>query len=70
MSEYNEEHSLCLEGLLTLRDDLRFLLSLLDSWEKKPPEGLDPTFYHTLTYEGDMEIWKKVEAIRAKVEGV
>lgn len=50
--------------------EYNFLLSLLDSWKERPPEGLDPTFYTTLTYEGDMKIWERVEAIRAKVEGV
>jgi len=30
-------------------------------------KGLDPTFYHTLTYDGDMELQKIVDVLREKL---
>lgn len=30
-------------------------------FSSKPSKGLDPTFYHTLSYEGDMEQYEKLE---------
>ena len=43
------------------RADLRLLLSFAP---EDCPEGLDPTFYHTLTYEGDRALQDRVDAVR------
>lgn len=32
------------------------------------PKGLDPTFYHTLTYDGDLETQKIADELRDKLE--
>lgn len=45
--------------------DMKLLLSFVP--KELPDElakGLDPTFYHTLTYEGDIEILKKLQRIK------
>ena len=42
------------------REDLRLLLSFAP---KGCPEGLDPTFYHTLTYKGDKKIQDRIDAL-------
>lgn len=49
-----------------MRDDIRFLLSFVPPWAKDVPEGLDPTFYGTLTAAGDREVKAHVDAIRAR----
>lgn len=50
-----------------LRDDLKFLLSFAPA---QSPEhvvaGLAPMFYVTLTYEGDLALAERVEAIRKR----
>lgn len=52
------------------KDDVRFLLSLLPDWaEGEVPEGLDPMFYGTGSAEGDRDVKRRVDEIRAKVEG-
>ena len=33
-------------------------------WDEEPPKGLDPTFYRTLSYEGDMKIYNKIQALK------
>ena len=33
-------------------------------WDEEPPKGLDPTFYRTLSYEGDMKIYNKIKALK------
>lgn len=52
-----------------IQEDIKFLLSLVPEWAKKEvPEGLDPTFYGTLTEEGDNEIKKRIDEITTKYE--
>lgn len=34
----------------------------------EPPKGLDPTFYHTGTYKGDMNIWEMIQSIKEFVD--
>ncbi len=43
----------------------RILLNFLPLDE--PPQGLDPTFYHTLRYEDEMKLWRQCKAIEAKL---
>lgn len=46
-------------------DDVKFLLSFAP--KDKPesvPKGLNPMFYHTLSYEGDYDITIRLEKIR------
>ena len=38
------------------------------SFAEQPPKGLDPTFYHTLSYDGDMEIYEKMMLIKQAIE--
>lgn len=48
-----------------VKEDIKFLLSFTpasDPVEVEP--GLAPMFYITLTYEGDVELAKRVKAIR------
>lgn len=49
------------EGCVTA-EDARFLLSFAP---KDCPEGLDPTLYHTLTYEGDKKLQDRIDSLRA-----
>ncbi len=44
-----------------LKADCRFLLGFAP---KDVPTKLDPTFYHTLTYEGDVQLQERVDRIR------
>lgn len=53
-----------------LREDIRFLLNLIPDWAKVVPKGLDATFYGTNTYEGDLEVNRRVNRIRKKHIGV
>ena len=46
-----------------LETGIKFLLSFAPD---KPPKGLDPTFYHTGTYEGDLELWNRIDSIGAQ----
>ena len=48
--------------------EIKLLLSLIPDWAKIVPSGLDPTFYGTLTYSGDLDIKHRVDAIQARVE--
>ena len=50
------------------QEAIAYLLTLLQGWEKEIPKGLDPTFYVTTTYEGDVEVKKKVDVIRDRYE--
>ena len=43
--------------------DIKFLLSFAP--DESPP-GLDPTFYHTLTHDGDMELSERIKNIRLR----
>lgn len=49
-------------------EDAIFLLSLLPKWAQEVPKGLDPTFYGTCSAEGDENVKRKVDEIRAKLE--
>jgi len=39
-----------------LLSDIELLLHLVPEWVKRVPKGLDPTFYGTLTYNGDLAV--------------
>jgi hypothetical protein len=54
---------LCLEDT-----EVRIILNLLPKGDV--PEGLDPTFYHTLSYDGDMKLQKAVDKLREKLENL
>ena len=54
------------QRIAELEADNKFLLSFAPD---KPQEGLDPTFYFTLTYSGDFELWQRVERIRDQPKG-
>lgn len=49
-------------------DDTHFLLSLLPDWAKIVPSNLDPTFYGTGSYEGDMEVKDRIDRIKKRAE--
>ena len=49
-------------------DDMQFLLSLLPDWTKEVPKGLDPTFYGTLSYEGDKLVKIRIENIMKRAK--
>ena len=40
--------------------EIRLILNFLPKSDKPVPKGLDPTFYWTLSYEGDLAIQKDV----------
>ena len=45
--------------------EVRIILNLLP---KGPvPEGLDPTFYHTLTHDGDVKLQAQFDQLREKL---
>ena len=46
-------------------EDAKLLLSFAP---KDCPKGLGPTFYHTLSYEGDKELQVRIDRIREAVE--
>jgi len=48
--------------ILVKVEDLRLLLSFAP---KDVPEGLDPTFYHTLSYDGDAKLQKDIDRIKS-----
>jgi hypothetical protein len=50
----------------SIKEDLNFLIhiAVLAIRPDKPVhKGLDPTFYHTLTYEGDVELVNKLNNV-------
>lgn len=49
-------------------DNAHFLWNLMPEWVRKDEPGLDPTMYGTGTYEGDLEVQKKVREILNKGE--
>lgn len=49
-------------------DEIRLILSLLRTEEV--PEGLDPTFYLTLTYEGDVKLHNRMTDLRDRLTWV
>ena len=48
-------------------DEINLILNFLP--DGNPPKGLDPMFYHTLTYEGDVKIQERADQLREKLEG-
>lgn len=46
-------------------EDVKLLLSFCP---KDCPEGLDPTFYHSLSYERDKEMQNRIDGIKAMIE--
>jgi hypothetical protein len=54
-----------MQAVARLRNDVKFLLTLLPAWAlSEPEEGLFPMFYGTLTADGDREIVARVKAIQ------
>jgi hypothetical protein len=56
--------------ILFLKEEMKYLLKVLDNLRQfKLPisEGLDPTLYATLSYEGDLAIAQRIEEIRGRV---
>jgi hypothetical protein len=49
--------------------DFQLLLSLVPDWVDNVKKGLDPTFYGTGTYEGDLTLKKRVDDIREFIKG-
>ena len=47
-------------------EDIKFLLSFVPDWAKIVTKGLDPTFYGTLTCEGDLKVKRRVDEIVRK----
>ncbi len=45
------------------KENAEFIWSLMPTWIKNQPDGLNPTFYATLSAEGDKEISNKVKSI-------
>lgn len=55
-----------------LREALEFTISAADylyKTESPVPRGLAPMFYHSLSYEGDVELVEKTKKARAALEG-
>ena len=48
------------------KEELNLLFSLLPLWVLAVPTGLDPTFYGTGSYEGDLKVQQKVKKIKEK----
>ena len=70
---YDElDKAYCRRGvqILFLKEDMKYLLRVVDNLKNfnlPISEGLDPTCYATLSYEGDLEIAKRIEEIRGRV---
>lgn len=47
-------------------DEIRLILNLLP--KGLVPRGLDATFYHTLTYDGDVKLQQTADSLREKLE--
>ena len=45
----------------------KYLMAFVPDWAKIVPRGLDPTFYGTLSYEGDLNIKNRIEEIQAMI---
>ena len=55
-----------------LREALEFTISAAEylyNTESPVPRGLAPMFYHSLSYEGDVELVEKTKKARAALEG-
>jgi len=48
-------------------DEYLLLKSLIPDWAKIVPKGLDPTFYGTGSYEGDIKVMNKVKDIHKRL---
>ena len=46
----------------------KYLMSFVPDWARIVPKGLDPTFYGTLSYAGDLEVKRRVDEIKALIE--
>jgi hypothetical protein len=67
-----EAFELLLAENAALREALAFTLKAAEQLyrpDKPLTPGLDPTFYHTLTYEGDLELIANTKKARAALEG-
>lgn len=70
---YDElDKAYCRRGveILFLKEEMKYLLKVIDNQRQfKLPisEGLDPTFYATLSYEGDLAIAQRIEEIRGRI---
>lgn len=54
-----------MKGLLISTMDLKFLLSFAPSdTPEEVPKGLSPEFYHTLNYDSEVTLAKRVQKIR------
>ena len=53
------------EALVRIDELEAYCKFLLGFAPKDVPDNLDPTFYHTLTYEGDCQLQERVDKIRA-----
>lgn len=51
-----------------LLEACKYLMSFVPEWAENVPEGLDPIFYGTLSYNGDLEVKKRVDEIRELIE--
>ena len=47
--------------------EIRLILNFLPKAGSEVPKDLDPTFYHTLTYDGDIRVQKDVNALIEKL---
>ena len=56
-----------MKTLILNDEEISCLLNFLPE-EEEVPEGLDPTFYHTLNYEGDVALQDTANSIRDKIE--
>ena len=66
MMEHGEVRDLLLDCRTRIKQqeaDIKFLLSFAPD---EPSPGLDPTFYHTLTHDGDMELSERIKNIRLR----
>lgn len=48
------------------KEELNLLFSFIPSWVLGVPTGLDPTFYGTGSYEGDLKVQRTVKKIKEK----
>lgn len=50
-------------------DDIRLILSFLPDTNDPVPQGLDPTFYHTLNYEDEVKLFSRINDVREMLNG-
>lgn len=48
----------------------KYLMSFVPDWAKNVPEGLENTFYGTLTYHGDLVVKLRVDKIKMLIEEI